>query len=228
MKSKVVIVCAIIWLSATSLFAQNKDNRYHNFGSERNWKIQVYAGPLAALSNVEGVLAADLGATGGFIYKKKFIASLYGQKMVTGHTRTNLSISDYPTSTEGEIKMIQVGGIAGYIFKPEALLHWGVSSSVGVGKLELRVNDPVTMEPGKTYSDRIFIVIPRFFAEINMTKWFKINVTGGYRFPGKVNSYYTNQSGEEVLVFDKSDYTQPEFSVSLLFGTFGFRTVSLL
>jgi len=227
MRSKVVIVCAIIWLSALALFGQNKDNRYHNFGSERNWKIQLYAGPLAALSSVEGILAADLGAAGGFIYKKKFVAGLYGQKMVTGHNRTNLSIGDYPAGTEGEIKMMHVGGIAGYIFKPEALVHWGVSGSAGLGKLELLVKDPVTMGIGKVYSDRIFIVIPRIFAEMNMTKWFKINVSGGYRFPGKVNSYYTNQSGEEVLVFNKSDYTKPEFSVSLLFGTYGFRTLSL-
>jgi hypothetical protein len=227
MRSKVVIACGIIWFSAIAVSAQNKDKRYHNFGSERNWKIQVYAGPYAAVSSVEGILAVDLGATGGFIYKKKFIAGLYGQKMVTDHIRSNLSISDYPASTEGEIKMMHVGGLAGYIFKPEALVHWGVSSSAGVGKLDLLVLDPATMDIEKTYSDRIFIVIPRLFAEMNITKWFKINVTGGYRFPGKVNSYYTNQSGEEIPVFNNADYTKPEFSVSLLVGPYGFRTATL-
>jgi len=226
MRSKVVMACAIIWLSTIELSAQNKDKRYHNFGTERSWKSQVYAGLLAAFSNVEGVLAVDFGATGGILYKKKLIAGLYGQKMVTSHIRTNLSISDYPAGTEGEIEMIHVGGIAGYIFKPEAVMHWGVSGSAGVGKLELLVRDPLTNETGKTYSDRIYIVVPRIFAEVNMTQWFKINITCGYRFPGKVNSYYTNQSGEEVPVFNNSDYTKPEFSVSLLFGTYGFRTAT--
>lgn len=229
MKSKVVVMCAITWLSVSAIYAQNRDkSRYHNFGTERIWNIQLLAGPIAALSNVDGNLAYDFGFTGGFVYKKKFIATLYGQKMASHPVRTNLSIGDYPAGTEGEISMIHVGGIGGYIFKPESLLHWGVSGSAGVGKLELSVKEPVASGSGITYTDRIFLVIPRLFAELNVTKWFKVNVTGGYRFPGKLNTFYTDKSGNQVQVFKNSDLTKPEFSVSLLFGTYGFRTRSLL
>lgn len=227
MRSKVMIICVIIWFSALSLSAQNRDKRYHNFGSERNWQSQLYFGPLATFSNVEGNLSIDMGATGGVIYRNKFIAGLYGQKMVTSLTRTKLNISWYPAVTNGEVKMMHGGALVGYIFKPEALLHWGVSSSAGVGKLELIAKDPATMDIVETYNDRIYIIIPKIFIETNIAKWFKINVSGGYRFLGKVNSYYTNQSQEEVLIFDKSEYTKPEFSISLLFGAFGFRTATL-
>lgn len=227
MKTKALIIFLIISNLVLTLSAQKKDKRYHSFGSERIWHSKIYVGPLAVVSNVEGVLSLDLGATGGFIYRNKFIMGLYGQKMVTTHTRTEFYISGYPDITEGEVTLKHAGAILGYIHNPEALMHLGFSSSAGVGVLELLAKNPVSLNIEQAYNDRIFIVIPKIFAELNVTKWVKINASAGYRIFGKVNSQYTNQAGEQIPAFSQADYTKPEISLSLLFGTFGFRTASL-
>jgi len=227
MRTKVLIICVIICHSSLSLLAQNPDKRYHNFGSDKSLQVKGFFSPFAAFSNVEGTLSLDFGAAVGLIIKDNLIAGIYGQKMVSNPIRTGLDISDFPAITDGDIEMKHAGAIVGYNFKPEAVVHWGVNSSFGVGELELIVKDPVTLITEKTYTDRIYLVVPRLFAEMNVTKWLKINVSGGYRFFGKVNSYYTNQSGEEVPIFDKTDYTKPEFSVSMVFGSFGFRTATI-
>jgi hypothetical protein len=80
---------------------------------------------------------------------------------------------------------------------------------------------------GKILEELVIIVIPKAFLEMKMTPWFKINFSGGYRFLAKVNSFYVNQAGESMPIFNKSDYTKPEFSVSLLIGKFGFRSYLL-
>ena len=116
--------------------------------------------------------------------------------------------------------MIHVGGVLGYIHSPEKEIHWGVSSSAGVGILSLYAKDPVSLSSEKIYDDKIYIIIPKFFLEMNMTKWFKVDLCAGYRFVWKVNANYTNQDQEVIPIFNKSDYTKPEFSISLLFGTF--------
>ncbi len=144
-----------------------------------------------------------------------------GQKLVNTPPRKDLTTIGYPTYTNGEIDMIHAGGVLGYMHKPGNVVHWGISSSAGVGVLNLYAKDPVTLIRGKIYNDRVYIVIPRIFTELNLTKWFKVNASEGYRFLGKVNGIYVNQDQEETPTFNKSEYTQPEFSVAQIFGAFG-------
>jgi len=227
MRFKALIIFCIIYQLTLSLIAQNKSDRYHEFGSEKRWRLNGYIGPLVAISNVEDNFSIDLGATGGFIINKNFFAGLYWQNLVTKVPRIDLATIGFPTFTEGEVKMIHVGGVLGYIHSPEKEIHWGVSSSEGVGILSLYAKDPVSLVSEIIYDDKIYIIIPKFYLELNMTKWFKVNVSAGYRFVGKVSSTYINQDQDVIPIFNKSDYTKPEFSVSLLFGAFGFRSAVL-
>jgi len=224
MRFNKLIICFFICHSVLSLTAQIRSDRYHNFPSENRLQLNGYIGPLVAISNVEGNVSIDLGATGGFLINKNFFVGLYGQNMITKVPRYDLATIGFPTYTDGEVRMVHVGGVIGYIHNPEKEIHWGVSSSEGVGILSLYAKNPVATGTEKIYDDRIYIIIPKLFVEANMTKWFKVNVSAGYRFIGKVNSVYINQNQEEIPTFYKSDYTKPEFSVSLLFGAFGIRS----
>ena len=223
MKFKALIIFCILYHS-TLVLAQNKSDRYHEYGSEKRYQLNGYIGPLVAISNVEDNFSIDLGGLGGFIINKNFFVGLYGQNLVTKVPRIDLGTIGYPTFTDGEVKMIHAGGVLGYIHNPEKEIHWGASSSEGVGILSLYAKDPATLSSEKIYDDKIYIIIPKFFLEMNMTKWFKVNLYAGYRFVGKVNSKYTNQDQEVIPIFTKSDYTKPEFSISLLFGTFSIRS----
>jgi hypothetical protein len=224
MRIKYLIVCTIICYLTLSLSAQDDTKRYHLYGTQYRNPLILYAGPLVTFSNVEGSFSVDLGATGGFIINENFILGAYGLNLMTKPPRTDLSTIGYPTYTDGQIKMIQAGGILGYIHKPENEFHWGVSCSGGLGLISLYANNPDNQNTELLYDDRVYIIVPKLFMELNMTDWFKVNAGIGYRFFGKINGAYTNQAGELIPTFNKSDYNKPELSISLLFGRFGFHS----
>lgn len=221
MRIKSVIILTVICFSALSLCAQKTNNRYHSYGSSGSRQFKGFAGPLVTISDVEGNLAVDMGGSAGVILYKNIFIGLYGQTLLTKPPRADLAIIGFPTFTGGEIKMIQAGALLGYMYKPKNMIHWGVSSSAGLGVISLFAKDPSKQDKEMIYDDRIYIVVPKLFAELNMTDWLKVNVSAGYRVIGKVNGTYINQDNEVIPTFYKSGYTKPEFSVSLLFGTFG-------
>lgn len=227
MRSKVLIVCVIICHSALSLFAQNKNDRFHLFGSERRGQVNGYIGPYTSLSNVEGYTAIDAGVTGGVLFNNKFYIGLYGQKLLTKVPRTDLSTIGYPTYTDGEIDMIHAGGVLGYIHNTKNILNWGLSGSTGVGRIDLLAKGPTNNYSGKIYDDLVIILIPNIFVEIKMARWFKINASAGYRYVAMINGAYTNPSGETIPTFVQSGYNKPDISFSLLFGSFGFHSTLL-
>lgn len=224
MRFKMLIVFAIICISALSLLAQNKNDRFHAFGSQSRLQLNGYIGPLVAISDVEGNFTVDAGVTAGVAINNKYFIGLYGQKLLNKVPRTDLATVGYPAYTDGNINIQHAGGVLGYIHKNKKDIKWGVSGSAGIGRIDLSAKAPQSQLEGRIYDDIVIILIPKLFMELNMTRWFKINVSGGYRLLAKVNGIYVNQTGETIPVFNKSDYTKPEFSVSLLFGKFGLRS----
>ena len=227
MRSKVFIVCIIICHSVLSLFAQNKNDRFHKYGAVSKRQLNTYIGPLVAMSNVEGYSVVDAGVTGGVAINNKFFIGFYGQKLLTKVPGTDLQTIGYPTYTGGLVNMIHAGGVLGYIHKTKNVLNWGLSGSAGIGRLQILAKAPSSKFENAIYDDMVIILIPKIFLEVNMTSWFKINVSGGYRLTGKVNSYYQNQAKEKIPIFDKYGYTKPEISLSLLMGAFGLRSILL-
>lgn len=217
-----MIICILFCISVVSLNAQRSD-RFHEFGSQKRLRLNIYLGPLVAFSSVEGNISTDMGATGGFIINNDFFAGIYGQKLMNNPPRKDLANIGYPAYTDGEIEMIHAGGVLGYIHKPGNVIHWGISGSAGVGILTVSAINPTYLAREKIYDDKVYIVIPKLFAELNITKWLKVNASAGYRVLGKVNAVYNNPDNEVIPIFNKSDYTKPEFSFALLFGTFQIR-----
>jgi len=205
MRSKVLIVCIIICHSAYSLFAQGKNDRFHLFGSERRGQINGYIGPYISLSNIEGYIAIDAGATSGIIFNNKFFIGFYGQKLLTKVPRTDLATIGYPTYTDGEIDLIHAGGVLGYVHKTKNILNWGLSGSAGMGRIDLVAKSPTNNYSDKIYDDVVFILIPKLFVDVKMTSWFKINASAGYRYFGMINGTYINEADETIPTFVQSD-----------------------
>jgi hypothetical protein len=223
MRSKVLFVCVIICHSALSLFAQNKNDRFHLFGAERHWQVNGYVGPLISLSDVEGYTAIDAGATGGIVFNNKFFIGFYGQKLLTKVPRADLATIGYPSFTDGEIDMIHAGGVLGYIHNSRRILNWGLSGSAGLGRIDISAKGPTNKYSDKIYDDLVIILIPKLFVEMKMTSWCKINAHVGYRYVGMINGVYT-KTGETIPTFVQSGYNKPEVALSLLFGSFGFHS----
>ena len=220
MKIGVLIVFMITCLPVLSVVAQKNDKRYHLYGTEKSYVFKLYGGPLVAFSQVEGKPSFDVGATAGMIFNKYFLIGIYGQSLAKMTMRNDLVTIGYPTYNNGEIKMMQGGLLLGFVYKPAEIIHFGASSSMGAGTLKLFANNPAKDNPVRIYRDRVYFVTPKFFAEVNMNNFLKVNLSAGYRFIGKINTVYIDKFGTAIPIFNKSDYNQPQFSISLLFGAF--------
>jgi len=68
------------------------------------------------------------------------------------------------------------------------------------------------------FRDRIFTLIPQAEIEMNMTKWFKINVGIGYHIVTSIDATYLNNSGKLQNFYNASDFNSPVGTISLIFG----------
>ena len=67
------------------------------------------------------------------------------------------------------------------------------------------------------YRDRIFTITPQVEMELNMTKWFRINVGVGYRFVAGIDATY-EQGENTVKFYEDSDFNSPVGTISFIFG----------
>jgi hypothetical protein len=221
MNSKVLILISLFCFSNGLLNAQHsgKDKQKHYlFGAPLHYS--GFGGPVLAFSNLEGKFSVAPGATGGLIVNDKFFFSAFGQYVVTSHPRPDMITSGPVVYKEVKVNMWQYGAWFGYIHNPGEVIHWGISSMVARGQLFLMAKDPATLETREIYDDRVYFVTPKFFVEMNLAKWLKVNIGAGYRLTGKMNGEYSNQYDQRIPTFYISDYNHPEFSVSILVGGF--------
>ena len=81
------------------------------------------------------------------------------------------------------------------------VIHPRISLLAGGGRLKLKEdNDDVT--------DRVFVFHPQAGIEINVFKWARLGVEGGYRFVG----------GTDINVLEPADVSAPTLNIHLRFG----------
>jgi hypothetical protein len=100
------------------------------------------------------------------------------------------------------------GFLLGYIIKPNDLIHFGISSKLGWGEIEFYEQLPG--DNNFRSDDNVFVVHPQVEAEVNFTRWFKVNVGVGY----------SKAIGVDNVFYDSGDFDGTAIGVSLLFGWF--------
>ena len=94
----------------------------------------------------------------------------------------------------------------GYTPRQYKMGHLYTSLKVGWGKAQLLNQD------FDTPRDRIFVLTPEVGAEVNLTNWFKLGFTGGYRWVNGISRLPT---------LDDSDFSSPTGTITFRFGGFG-------
>jgi len=113
----------------------------------------------------------------------------------------------------------------GYIHNPNKLVHWGVNLQLGGGRIALYDKDINYYDFEEHHRDLIGVVAPEFDVELNLARWFKINMGIGYRFVLFVDdSEYVNQQGESVRLYSSNQFSSPVASLKLMFGAFAPRS----
>ncbi|WP_282776995.1 hypothetical protein [Phaeodactylibacter xiamenensis] len=165
----------------------------------------AFGGPILEFSSINGQLVADVGGGGAIILDEFFIG---GYGMGTDYPEVS-----FETEIDGELTEIDAdidfghGGLwFGYVRDIEQKMHLYSSLKVGWGRADLE-HDIADLP-----SDRLFVLTPEIGIELNMTRFFRIGLTGGYRIVNGVS---------RLPGLDNQDFSSPTVGITFRFGGFG-------
>lgn len=158
--------------------------------------IGAFGGPMIEIGSINGEVGSDVGGGGAVILDNVFIGG-YGLG------------SDYPEITiDDELYNIRYkhGGFwLGYTSRTHKVAHLYSSVKIGWGRAQLR------QEKETLYTDRMFVMIPQLGVELNLTDFFKIALTGGYRWVNGIN---------RLPSLESADFSSPVGMITFRFGGF--------
>ena len=167
--------------------------------------LGAFGGPILEFSSINGQLVADVGGGGALILDEFFIG---GYGMGTDYPEVS-----FETEIDGELTQIDAdidfghGGLwFGYVRDIEQKMHLYSSLKVGWGRADLE-HDIADLP-----SDRLFVLAPEIGIELNMTKFFRVGLTGGYRIVNGVS---------RLPGLDNQDFSSPTVGITFRFGGFG-------
>jgi hypothetical protein len=137
-------------------------------------RISGFGGPSMSYSTVNGDFAFLMGGGGGIIINNLFLGG-YGEGLSNSLNGTNHSIRD--------LEFGHGGFWVGYELAPKSIIHPVISSRIGWGGIS-----GFNTTDNKFFADNVFVVVPTISAEVNFTRFFKINIGAEYRQTLNVNN----------------------------------------
>ena len=173
------------------------------FGGEKI-DISGFGSIVVEFGAIGGSAAIVNGGAGAALFNRSLFLGGYGLSLSNSIQNTNVQ-----TGISREVDFAHGGLYAGYVFFPHKLVHFGISSKLGWGVLQLTPEN--TFLPGASpVSDNLLVFTPQLEAEVNLSYWFKVNAGLGYRaVSGVDNSFYSQK-----------DLSSPSLTMSFLFGWF--------
>ena len=175
-----------------------------------------FGSPFVEFSSVNNQFAVCLGGGGAMMINQTFFLGGYFEGITTNHHRADLQ-----TIVDDENPKISFehGGIwMGYIYNHKKAIHGGLSMKLGWGEIELMDAEGGNPDSEYDYTDRIFNIQPQAEIELNLTKWFKVNIGLGYRILTGIDATYPDNKGNMVNFYDNGDFNSPVGTVALIFG----------
>lgn len=142
----------------------------------------------------------SVGGGGGLLINSFFLG---------GYGMGNLDFGEL-LSQDGDIESIDLGhgGLwLGFSVPTHKLIHFYGSARIGWGAIDIRMRNAFFDE-----LDQVLVLTPEAGIELNVTRWFKLAGTVGYRYLDGINdnSFYTNEDFRGTFV-----------GLTLRFGGFG-------
>jgi len=179
--------------------------RWHQSGEQtlfRNARLTGgFGGPIVSFSAAKGSNGIGNGGGGGLVFNHLFLGAFGMGEFLDSPKNGNQSPA------------LGYGGLwIGYTFPTNKLMHLYTSvklagGAVGTASYRNRWN----WEVNEDLDDLVFVGIPEAGLELNVTRWFRIGGSVGYRF---VNGFAGWES------FDKNDLNMPVYALTFRFGWF--------
>ena len=158
--------------------------------------IGGFGGPFIEIGAINGQVGASVGG-GGAVTLDEFFIGGYGQ----GTSYPDLTIDNQSWN----IRYGHGGLWFGYVGPNYKLLHFYSSFKLGWGRARLQ------REIAGDINDRVFVLTPEIGAEVNLTEFFKLSFTGGYRWVNGISQLPNLNNG---------DFSSPVGIITFRFGSF--------
>lgn len=175
--------------------AYSQDKTQTLFGDEMSYG--GFGGPLVVFSQINGTVVGDVGGGGGFSINSFFIG---------GYGLGNDGAQVDHMGQSYDIHFRHGGFWLGYALHQHKMIHLYTSLRIGWGESELKLNDE------KAYGDNMFVLSPELGVELNITNWFKLDITGGYRSVHGITN---------LAELSNSDFSSMYGALTFRFGGFG-------
>lgn len=187
---KTIALCFGILLSLVQLSAQEQSTVFEYSGLKLTG---IWGGPAFAGSGIGDESVYMRGGFGGLEFNKRIYLAYAAYWL-----NEDAALPQLP---ELDIDFRYRGLLAGYAFKPDKIVHPKVAVLVGGGTADIDGED----------SDRVFVVQPTAGIEINVFKWWHIDILGGYRLVQGVDATDNNLLSDD-------DLSAPFGEIKLRFG----------
>lgn len=209
---RITLSLALVLILSTQAFAQigqEDPSQETLLGGEL--RSSGYGAVSMKFTPIQGQLGTLVGGYGGWLINKTLLIGGGGYGLIT-----NIPASA-AANLPGRSLSLGYGGIVlEYIGMSDRVFHYGVQTMIGWGGASYytprtgnQFNNPRTfIEPNA--SSGIFVVEPTVYAELNVLKWLRLNLGGGYRFV----------SGVDMPGLSNADLSNYSITLQLKFGTF--------
>lgn len=162
-----------------------------------------YGALTVAVTPIDGEARTIVGGQGGWILNRHFVIGGAGRGLAEP---PNKRFND----RSAELQMGYGGLLLEYIGAPSELVHYGVGTVIGGGSAQLTPEDFDPQDDDSFDETALFVTEGGARLELNVTTYFRIGVTGGYRLV----------SGSDLQGVSDPDLSGPYGELSLRFGSF--------
>ncbi len=138
---------------------------------KRGLRIGAFGAPIIEFSDLDGSFGVSVGGGGAIMIEHFFIGG-YGM----GSTHDILKDID---ADEYDVTLAHGGLWTGFDLMPSEIIHMTTSFRAGWGVLLFGLDNDFS---NYDFEDQVFTLTPEIGIELNVTRFFKIAATGGYRW----------------------------------------------
>lgn len=193
---KTIIQSILLSFMAFVSFGQDKQETL--FGNINH--IGGFGGPMIEVSSINGETVADVGGGGALILDNFFFG---GYGMGTDAPNITIGLETF------DIEFGHGGLWFGFVAPPNKLAHVYSSFKLGWGETNLLDGDG-----DKVFSDNVLVLTPEVGVELNITSWFRLAFSGGYRFVDGSNNLPAGLNDDS--------FSSPFGALTFRFGGFGY------
>jgi hypothetical protein len=207
MKSHITFLAAFLVLSLCGQYADAQSDEKSQFLLKSPLKFSGFGALIYEFSGVNGDFTVSTGGGGALLINQQMFIGLYG---LGSHHHTRVVVNGEQFD-RARLNFGHGGLWMGYIHRSHELIHYGVSTKIGGGNIELTDNDVRLFDEEREIGhEEVFVFTPQVEVEVNVLKWLKLNAGLGYRVVTEV----------DMADFRNGDFSSFQGTFTLMFGWF--------